>query len=94
MYREVRKVKTTLLLATTLFLVSAPAPDSNDIAELTSNFIVPQELPGLMAAEENSNVSHTSVPHKDSNAVSAQSTQGSDQAQVDDTEHANQSSKG
>jgi hypothetical protein len=52
MYREVREVKSTLLLALTLFLVSAPAPDSNDIAEMTSNFIVPQGNPGLQAGEE------------------------------------------
>lgn len=49
---EVRKVKTTLLLATTLFLVSAPSPDSRDIAEMTSNFIILDETPGLLAAEE------------------------------------------
>jgi hypothetical protein len=50
---EVPNVKTTLLLATTLFLVSAPAPDSNDIAEMTSNFIILEENPGLMADEGN-----------------------------------------
>jgi len=45
-------MKSTILLATTLFLISAPAPDSNDIAEMTSNFIVPENVPGLMAAEQ------------------------------------------
>ena len=45
-------MKSTLLVALTLFLVSAPAPDSNDIAEMTSNFIVPQSSPGLQAGEE------------------------------------------
>ena len=45
-------MKPTILLAITLFLISAPAPDSNDIAELTSNFLVPQEVPGLLASEE------------------------------------------
>ena len=52
LYMEVLNVKSTLLLATTLFLISAPAPDSGDIAEITSNFIVPEDVPGLMAAEE------------------------------------------
>jgi hypothetical protein len=41
-----------MLLATTLFLISAPAPDSGDIAEMTSNFIVPEDTPGLMASEQ------------------------------------------
>ena len=45
-------MKSTILLAMTLFLISAPAPNSNDIAQITSNFIVPEEIPGLLAAEE------------------------------------------
>ena len=45
-------MKNTLLLATVLFLIGAPAPDSSDIAEMTSNFIVPQDIPGLQADEE------------------------------------------
>ena len=45
-------MKSIILLALTLFLISAPAPDSNDIAEITSNFIVPQDIPGLLAADE------------------------------------------
>jgi hypothetical protein len=32
--------KQALLLATAIFLMIAPAPDSHDIAELTANFIV------------------------------------------------------
>ena len=47
-------MKNTLLLATALFLISAPSPDSNDIAEMTSNFIVPQDIPGLQADVESS----------------------------------------
>ena len=49
-------MKSTILLALTLFLVSAPAPDSSDIAEMTSNFIVPQQTPGLLASDEASEV--------------------------------------
>jgi len=44
-------MKSIVLMATALFLVSAPAPDSRDIAELTSNFIVPTGLQGLEASE-------------------------------------------
>jgi hypothetical protein len=45
-------MKSTLLLATGLFLVSAPAPDARDIAEMTVNFIVLQHVPGTLASEE------------------------------------------
>jgi hypothetical protein len=40
-----------VLLASLLFLISAPAPDASDIAEFTSNFIVPGKIPGLLVAE-------------------------------------------
>lgn len=43
-------MKSLVLLTIALFLVSAPTPDANDIAEFTSNFIVPESQPGLMAA--------------------------------------------
>jgi len=32
-------LKQTLLLATAIFLMTAPAPDSHDITEITANFI-------------------------------------------------------
>ena len=62
-------MKSTILLATTLFLISAPAPDSDDIAEMTSNFIVPENVPGLMAADQapGRNALETELP----NATSA-----------------------
>ena len=34
-------LKQILLLTVTLFLIMAPAPDSNDLTEMTANFIVP-----------------------------------------------------
>lgn len=43
--------KPTLLLATALFLISAPQPDSRTIAELTHNFIVPVDERALQASE-------------------------------------------
>lgn len=45
-------LKPTLILATLLFLIVAPAPDSRDIAELTADFLVPSNHSVLMAAEE------------------------------------------
>ena len=50
--REVTSMKSTMLLATALFLISAPAPDSNDIAEMTMNFIILDDASGLLAADE------------------------------------------
>lgn len=44
-------IKSTLLLATALFLISAPQPDSRTIAEMTGNFIVPTDERALLAAE-------------------------------------------
>ena len=54
-------MKSTILLATALFLISAPAPDSGDIAQITSNFIVPEEISGLLAAEESTQGNRDSV---------------------------------
>ena len=51
LYREVPEMKSTILLAVALFLISAPEPDAKDIAEMTSNFIVPREASSLMASE-------------------------------------------
>lgn len=45
-------LKPTLVLTTLLFLLVAPAPDSNDIAEMTGNFLVPESNSGLMASAE------------------------------------------
>ena len=45
-------LKPTLLLTTLLFLLVAPAPDSNDIAEMTANFMIPDNHSGLMASAE------------------------------------------
>ena len=45
-------MKSTLLLATGLFLVSAPAPDAQDVAEMTANFIVPRHVAGTLVSDE------------------------------------------
>ena len=45
-------LKPTLILTTLLFLLVAPAPDSNDIAEMTANFMIPNNHSGLMASAE------------------------------------------
>lgn len=49
---EVLMFKPTLILTTLLFLLVAPAPDSQDIAEMTANFLVLNNQPGLLASEE------------------------------------------
>ena len=45
-------MKSVVLLTIALFLISAPAPDSRDVAEMTANFIVPTQEPGLQASQQ------------------------------------------
>ena len=45
-------LKPTLILTTLLFLLVAPAPDSQDLAEMTANFLIPDNHSGLMASAE------------------------------------------
>lgn len=51
-YAQQSILKPTLILATLLFLLVAPTPDSQDIAEMTANFLVPDNHAGLQASEE------------------------------------------
>lgn len=51
-YIQRGSLKPTLILATLLFLLVAPAPDSRDFAEMTANFLVVDNHSGLMAAAE------------------------------------------
>lgn len=46
-----RDIKPTLLLALAIFMVSAPNPDADAIAEMTAGFIVPENQHALHAAE-------------------------------------------
>ncbi len=45
-------MKPTLIMATALFLLSAPPPDARDIAEMTANFIVPASVHGSLTADQ------------------------------------------
>jgi len=44
-------MKSTILLAIALFLVSAPSPDSNIISEISAGFLLPIASPGSIARE-------------------------------------------
>lgn len=46
-----KDLKPTLLLALFLFLISAPQPDSQTVAEMTQNFVVPSKEHQLRAAD-------------------------------------------
>ncbi len=46
-----RDFKPTMLLALAFFMVSAPNPDANAVAEMTAGFIVPKNEHALQAAE-------------------------------------------
>ena len=45
-------MKEILLLGIMLFLISAPPPDANTIAEITANFIVPNNHAPLTASDQ------------------------------------------
>ena len=44
-------LKSTLILSTLLFLLAAPTPDSQDIAEMSANFLILNNNLGLLASE-------------------------------------------
>ena len=48
---QVFDIKPTLILTTLLFLLIAPTPDSQDVAEMSANFLVLNNNLGLMASE-------------------------------------------
>ena len=45
-------LKPIVILTTLLFLLVAPAPDSKDIAEISANFLMLNNQPGLLASSE------------------------------------------
>ena len=45
-------MKSTILLTTALFLISAPSPDSKTLAEMSAGFLSLQQGTGLLAAEK------------------------------------------
>ena len=77
LHREAQKVKPVILMAITLFLISAPAPDSSDIAEMTSNFIVPESVPGLQAGQETTSKPVSNVSENHNLAATSGNTAGS-----------------
>ena len=44
-------MKSTILLATAIFLASAPSPDSQSVSEMSAGFLIADDSKGLMAAE-------------------------------------------
>lgn len=44
-------MKSTILLTTALFLLSAPTPDSKTISEMSAGFLLANQNTGLMASE-------------------------------------------
>ena len=45
-------LKQTLILASLLFLLIAPAPDSSDFAEMSAHFLIAESESGLLASSE------------------------------------------
>ena len=44
-------MKSTILLATALFLATAPSPDSKSVSEMSAGFLIADDSRGLMAAD-------------------------------------------
>jgi len=44
-------MKSTILLATALFLAAAPSPDSKSVSEMSAGFLIADDSQGLMAAD-------------------------------------------
>jgi len=49
-------MKSIALLATALFLASAPSPDSETISQLSAGFLSPGDAQPLLAAEPEKNI--------------------------------------
>jgi hypothetical protein len=49
--RDITMLKSVLLLTVMLFLILAPEPDSNDIADMTSNLLGSDKQTALMASD-------------------------------------------
>ena len=45
-------MKSTILLTTAIFLMSAPALDSKTVSEVSAGLLVPQQETGLLASED------------------------------------------
>lgn len=69
--------KPTLILALAIFMASAPNPDSEAIAEMTANFVVPSKEFNLQAAElparQEEVLTSASSDDPDSNAIDTDS---------------------
>ena len=50
-FTQTFELKPTLILTTLLFLLAAPTPDSQDIAEMSANFLILNNNLGLLASE-------------------------------------------
>ena len=53
-------MKSTILLATAIFLISAPAPDSKTLSEMSAGLLAAKHETGLLASDDASkNIAHT-----------------------------------
>lgn len=60
-------MKSTILLTTAIFLLSAPAPDSKTLSDMSAGLLAPKNESGLLASEDvskNKNIVQTSNPKK------------------------------
>ena len=58
-------MKSTILLTTAIFLLSAPAPDTKTLSDMSAGLLAPTSESGLLASDETAKkVVKTSIPKK------------------------------
>jgi hypothetical protein len=66
-------LKSTVLLAILLFLISAPVPDAQVMSQVTSNLLIDNKEAPLMAADAEQSQQATSSPPAESTTVEGES---------------------
>jgi hypothetical protein len=69
-------MKSIALLATALFLASAPSPDSDVISELSAGFLLSNNQQALMAAEPQQTIAQVQADFHISTALAADTPVG------------------
>ncbi|GMR14995.1 MAG: hypothetical protein BMS9Abin30_0609 [Gammaproteobacteria bacterium] len=69
-------MKSIALLATALFLASAPSPDSDVISELSAGFLLSNNQQALMAAEPQQNIAQVQADFHISTALASDTPVG------------------
>jgi hypothetical protein len=70
-------MKSTIMLTIGIFLVSAPAPDSKTISEVSAGFLLSSSNSGLLAAQNEPALETETISMRKSETVTPQVTESS-----------------